>query len=138
SSRGSSAEIWQQLSLQQLLSIVQSGTDRSDRALHDLRDFLMAQAVNFKKGHHRSVFNRQFLHRFVQFFLELADVSFSMCAGFVSQGRQDFPRDRIVLVDLLQAEKGPQAVFPEIAEGRVDRDPVDPGEKRSLALKAMD
>src|SRR5688500_14364014 len=47
-SQASSAQIRLQFRLQQLFRIVQAGTDRPDGTLHDLGNFLVAQAIDFK------------------------------------------------------------------------------------------
>src|SRR5258708_2205095 len=97
----------------------------------------MAEAVYLKKGNHCSVWDRQFLERFVQFFPKLMEVGIAVGTPFIRQLLKDL-RICPVLVEFFQAEKAAQAVLPEVAERRVDGDLVKPGEERAVALEAID
>ena len=59
------------LALKKLFSVMKTRAHRTDGSADDFGDFLVAEAVDFKKRYHRAVFDRQFLEGIVQFFLEL-------------------------------------------------------------------
>src|ERR1017187_6961967 len=82
--------------------------------------------------------DRQFLHRFVQFFLELASKGLAVCPRLIRKGRNEFARYRLFGVDPLEAEERAHAVLSKVAQRGIDRDPVKPGEERRLPLEPLD
>ena len=98
----------------------------------------MAQAIDLKKGDHGSVLDRQFVHRLVQFFLQLARERLAIGSRGVGQCGHNLGGDLVVFVDFFEAEKSAQPVFPEVSQRGIDGDPVEPGEERGLPLEAVD
>src|SRR5882762_172287 len=96
----------------------------------------MAKAVDLEKSDHSSVGDRQFLQRFVQFFLKLPEVGITVGTPLIRQLFKDLSISS-VLVNLFQTEKTAQTILTEMAKGGVDRDLIEPGEKRAMTLKPV-
>jgi len=112
-------------------------SDGAYRAIHDFGDLLMAKPIDFEKRYHGSVLDRQFLHGLVQFFLKLMRESIPISAGCVSQRSDDLGRNVVILIELLEAKERPEPMLPQVGQGGVDRNPVQPREERGLSLKSV-
>ena len=60
----------------------------------------------------------------ISFFLNVA-----IGAGLIRQGGNNFAGSGLLAVDAFQAEERAVPIFAQVAQGRIDRDPVNPGEK---------
>ena len=74
------------------------------------------------------MFDRQLLHRLVQFFLKFFYKELPIAAIFISQLLKDFSIC-ILFVEFLKAEEGAQAGFAQMGERGIDRDAVEPGKE---------
>src|SRR5215216_2423465 len=81
--------------------------------------------------------DRQFLHRFVQFFLQLVNKRVTVCASFVGESCNQLPGNRRVFVNRLQAKERTKPMFAKVTQGGVDRDAIEPSKKRGLPSKPI-
>src|SRR5579884_1074455 len=97
----------------------------------------MAESIDFEQSYHGTMFDRQFLQRLVQFFLKLFYKCSALGAALVAQQGKDLG-GFVLFGDLFQAEKSAQAVFSQMGDSGVDRNPVQPGKEGGLPLEAID
>ena len=98
----------------------------------------MAETIDLKKGDHGSMFDRQFKHRVVQFFLELPDIRITINTCLICQGSNDFLRNWLLGINALQAEKRQETLLAQVTPRRIHRNAIQPCEKRRLAPEPVD
>ena len=125
------------IGLELLLRVMQTGPHRAHRALHDVRDLLMAKLINLKQGDDGPMLERQFLECFVQFFLQLLEDCLLPIGGLHHQGLEEFGV-AVFLHHLFEAEEAAHPRAAQVTEGGVDGDPVEPAEERGITLEPGD